>query len=56
MVTGKMSETFTFDWESHRIQIEADFIAGGSFTTDEIEVWQVDHLDLVILNDGSGGR
>ena len=53
MVTGKTSETFMFDWQSHSIRIEADFIAGGSFTTDEIEVWEGDHLDVVILSEGS---
>ena len=52
MVTGKTSATFTFDWVSHRIHIEADFIAGEGFVSDEIEVWEGDHLDLVIMNQG----
>ena len=52
MVTGKTSATFTFDWVSHRMHIEADFVAGEGFTSDEIEVWQGDHLDLVIMNQG----
>ena len=51
MVTGKTSETFTFDLESHSIRIEADFIAGRSFTTDELDVREGDHLDLVIQSD-----
>jgi hypothetical protein len=52
MVTGKTSATFTFDWVSHRMHIEADFVAGEGFTSDEIEVWEGDHLDLVIMNQG----
>jgi len=48
-VTGKTSETFIFDLESHRIRIKAEFIAGGRFTTDEIGVSGGDHLELVIL-------
>ena len=51
-VTGKTSETFIFDLESHRIRIEADFIAGGSYTTDEIGVSGGDHLELVLLTEG----
>ena len=50
-VTGKTSETFMFDWKSHSVTIEADFIAGGTFATTEIEVYGGDHLDLVIMND-----
>ncbi len=53
-VTGKTSKTLTFDCESHSIRIEADFIAGRSFTTDEIEVYEGDHLDLVIQSDALG--
>ena len=52
MVTGKTSATFTFDWVSHRMHIEADFVAGEGFVSDEIEVWEGDHLDLVIMNQG----
>jgi hypothetical protein len=52
MVTGKTSATFTFDWVSHKIHIEADFVAGEGFTSDPIEVWEGDHLDLVIMNQG----
>jgi hypothetical protein len=52
MVTGKTSATFTFDWVSHVMYIEADFIAGEGFTSDAIEVWEGDHLDLVIMNQG----
>jgi hypothetical protein len=51
MVTGKTSDTFTFDWQADRIRIEAEFIAGGNFTTDEIEVSGGDHLDVVILSE-----
>jgi hypothetical protein len=52
MVTGKTSATFTFDWVSHRLHVEADFVAGEGFVSDEIEVWEGDHLDLVIMNQG----
>ena len=52
MVTGKTSATFTFDWVSHRMHIEADFVAGEGFLSDDIEVWEGDHLDLVIMNQG----
>ena len=52
MVTGKTSATFTFDWVSHRMHIQADFVAGDGFTSDEIEVWEGDHLDLVIMSQG----
>ena len=52
LATGKTSTTFTFDWVSHRVWFEADFIAGESFTVDAIDVWEGDHLDLVIMNQG----
>ena len=52
MVTGKTSATFTFDWVSHTMHIEADFVAGEGFISDTIEVWEGDHLDLVIMNQG----
>ena len=52
IVTGKTSETLVFDWESPRLRIEAKFMAGQGFTTDEMGVWQGDHLNLVILSEG----
>jgi hypothetical protein len=52
MVTGKTSATFTFDWVSHILSIEADFVAGEGFVSDPIEVWEGDHVDLVIMNQG----
>ena len=52
MVTGKTSQTFTFQWQASVVRIQADFIAGGSFSADPIDVNQGDHLDLVIMNQG----
>jgi hypothetical protein len=51
-VTGKTSATFTFDWVSHIIRVEADFVAGDGFLSDPIEVWKGDHLNLVIMSQG----
>ena len=52
LATGKKSSTFTLDWVSHRIELEADFIAGETLRLGDIEVWEGDHLDVVILNQG----
>ena len=52
LVTGKTSETFKIQWKSNVVRIEADFIAGGSFAADPIDVNEGDHLELVIRNQG----
>jgi hypothetical protein len=47
-ITGKSSQTFTVDWRAPSVQLEIDLVAGGVMRTDEITVWEGDHLDLVI--------
>lgn len=52
LAIGKTSQTFTIDWQSEVVQFVADFIAGGTFPFEAIEVYEGDHLDLVIMNQG----
>ena len=48
MVTGLTSQTFQVDDRASELQIEIDFIGGGSVTTGRIGVYPGDHLELVI--------
>ena|SRR6185503_19671970 len=50
-VTGKTSQTFRTRWRSEQVQLEVDFVGGGGFRSDKMDVWQGDHLDFVILAD-----
>ncbi len=52
MAIGKTSQTFTIEWQSEIVQFDADFIAGGTFPFEPIEVYEGDHLDLIIMNQG----
>src|SRR5690606_19283817 len=38
LVTGKTSATFSFEWVSDEVAFEADFVGGGSFTVESIDV------------------
>ena len=48
LAIGKTSQTFTVEWRSEVVQ----FDAGGVVNFDPIEVYEGDHLDLVIMNEG----
>ena len=52
LAIGKTSQTFTIAWKSEVVQFDAHFIAGRSFAFEPIEVWEGDHLDLIIMNEG----
>ena len=52
LAVGKTSQTFTMEWQSESVQFVADFIAGGTFPFDIIQVFEGDHLDLIIMNQG----
>lgn len=48
-VTGKGTGVFTLEWTTSRpIQLEIDFLAGGTCTTDRITASPGDSLDLMI--------
>lgn len=53
MVTGKTSETFTMQWQSEVVRFDVDFVPGSGFTSDAIDVYEGDHLDFVIQNQGN---
>jgi len=51
-VTGKTSETFRMEWRSEEIQLEIDFLGGGSgddYVSERVPVTQGDHLNFVIM-------
>lgn len=50
MVTGKTSQTFTVAWQSEAVQFDAEFVAGGTVAFEPIDVWEGEHLNLVIMN------
>ena len=52
LAIGKTSKTFTMEWQAESVQFVADFIAGGTFPFDIIQVFEGDHLDLIIMNQG----
>lgn len=49
MVTGKTSETFETDWKSETLSFYVNFVGGGEYHSETIEVWGGDHLDFVIM-------
>jgi len=48
-VVGKTSKTFRMRWLSERLQLEVDFVGGGGYRTESIDVLQGDHLNFVIM-------
>lgn len=48
-VVGKTSKTFRMRWLSERLQFEVDFVGGGGYRTESIDVLQGDHLNFVIM-------
>ena len=52
LAVGKTSQTFNLEWRSDVVQFEADFIAGRRFNFDPISVYEGDHLELIIMNQG----
>jgi hypothetical protein len=53
-VTGKTSETFRMSWRSERVELGIDFVGGGGYRSESIDVTQGDHLNFVILSDFLG--
>lgn len=49
MVTGKTSETFSMDWKSETFAFYVNFVGGGEYRSEEIDVWAGDHLAFVIM-------
>ena len=52
LAIGKTSQTFTIEWQYGTLQFVADFIAGGTFSFGSMEVFEGDHLNLIIMNQG----
>jgi hypothetical protein len=52
LAVGKTSKTFIIEWRSEVVQFDADFIAGRTFAFEPISVYEGDHLDLIIMNEG----
>lgn len=52
LAVGKTSQTFIIAWRSEVVQFDADFIAGRTFAFEPISVYEGDHLDLIIMNEG----
>jgi len=49
MVTGKTSKTFDTTWKSETFSFYVNFVGGGEYYSETIEVWPGDHLDFVIM-------
>lgn len=47
-VNGKSQQTFELKWRSHRIYIEVDFLAGGHYRSNAMDVDRGDHLKFII--------
>lgn len=49
MVTGHTTETFQFERQQGQLlRVEVDFVAGGGFVTEEMQVWPGETASLVI--------
>lgn len=49
MVTGHTTETFQFEKQQGQLlRVEVDFVAGGGFVTEEMQVWPGETASLVI--------
>lgn len=53
LATGKKTTNFTMEWVSGSVVFEGKFVAGEKFTLGQTEVWEGDHLDLVVMNRGT---
>ena len=49
MVIGKTTKTFQTTWKSETFSFHVDFVGGGEYRSESIEVWPDDHLDFVIM-------
>ena len=49
MVTGKTTRTFSTDWKSEDFSFYVNFVGGGEYRSESIEVWGGDHLNFVIM-------
>lgn len=56
LATGKKTTDFTIEWVSGSVVFEGEFVAGERLILGEIEVWEGDHLDLVVMNQGTVQR
>jgi len=48
VVTGKTTEVFRFQRREGQLRVEVDFVGGGGFTTDVIQIWSGEVARLVI--------
>lgn len=49
-VTGKTTETFTFEWRDYELRLEVDFLGGGEMKLgNRISVQPGEHIDFIIL-------
>ncbi|MDH3206507.1 MAG: hypothetical protein OEO79_07840 [Gemmatimonadota bacterium] len=49
MVTGKTTRTFSTEWRSESFSFYVNFVGGGEYRSESIEVWSGDHLNFVIM-------
>lgn len=48
MVTGNTRQTFRIRGQEGQMRVQVDFVAGGGFTTDALQVWRGETIQLVI--------
>lgn len=48
MVTGNTRQTFRLRGQEGQLRVQVDFVAGGGFTTDPLQVWRGETIQLVI--------
>jgi hypothetical protein len=48
MVTGNTRQTFRLRGQEGQLRVQVDFVAGSGFTTDPIQVWRGETIQLVI--------
>lgn len=49
MVTGKTSKTFSTDWKSEQFAFYVNFVGGGEYVSETVDVYAGDHLNFVIM-------
>lgn len=48
MVTGNTRQTFRLRGQEGQMRVEVDFVAGGGFVTEPLQVWRGETIQLVI--------
>lgn len=48
-VVGKTEETFRMEWRDYTVRFVVDFVGGGGFQSESIDVYEGDHLEFLIL-------